>query len=107
MDIRFDYKGIPNGGCILNYLLEKSRVICQAKNERNFHVFYQLLNGADDEMIDRLKLSRNTSKYEYLNKNYTNWELDENSNFNEMLQALDVCEFSDQDKDVTTFYKLI
>ncbi|RMZ97229.1 unconventional myosin-Ic isoform X2 [Brachionus plicatilis] len=107
MDIRFDYKGTPNGGCILNYLLEKSRVVSQAKNERNFHVFYQLLNGADDQMIFRLKLNRSISKYEYLNKNYifSESELDESSNFAVMFEALSVCDFSDQD--IEDLFKII
>ncbi|CAF0868028.1 unnamed protein product [Brachionus calyciflorus] len=100
MDIRFDYKGSPNGGCILNYLLEKSRVVSQAKNERNFHIFYQLLNGADDELLKILRLERQIDKYEYLNKDLITSENDQEDkvNFFDMFNALDVCDFKMEDK---------
>ena len=62
----FDRQGIPDGGNILNYLLEKSRIIHQNTNERNFHIFYQLLNGADDELLEKLHLKRDLSSYTYL-----------------------------------------
>lgn len=66
MDVQFNYKGAPEGGNILNYLLEKTRVVHQSTGERNFHIFYQLLVGADDDLIKELRLKRNFDNYYYL-----------------------------------------
>ncbi|KAF6095644.1 myosin XIX [Phyllostomus discolor] len=34
------------GAAVHTYLLEKTRVACQASSERNFHIFYQICKGA-------------------------------------------------------------
>uniref|UniRef100_F7BED0 Unconventional myosin-XIX n=1 Tax=Callithrix jacchus TaxID=9483 RepID=F7BED0_CALJA len=37
------------GATVQTYLLEKTRVVCQAFSERNFHIFYQICKGASED----------------------------------------------------------
>ncbi|XP_041959713.1 myosin-9-like isoform X1 [Alosa sapidissima] len=63
--INFDVNGYIVGANIETYLLEKSRAIRQAKEERSFHFFYYMLAGAGDKHRTELCLE-NHSKYRFL-----------------------------------------
>ena len=67
MTVHFDNRSQICASQIENYLLEKSRVAFQALNERNFHIFYILVTGADAEMRKRFGLT-DVTDYEFLNK---------------------------------------
>merc|ERR1719342_841104 len=54
--INFDASGYIAGANIETYLLEKARIIRQAPDERTFHIFYQLLTGASQELKSQMIL---------------------------------------------------
>lgn len=45
LELHFTSDGRVIGAHVSEYLLEKSRVISQARRERNFHIFYYMLAG--------------------------------------------------------------
>lgn len=48
----------------------QTRVTSCRRGERNYHIFYQLLSGADVQFLKALKLHRNVDKYELLRNTF-------------------------------------
>ncbi|XP_047545365.1 myosin-VIIa [Vanessa atalanta] len=65
IDIHFNNNGVIEGAKIEQYLLEKSRIVSQGTDERNYHVFYCLLAGLSREEKKKLELTE-PSEYRYL-----------------------------------------
>merc|ERR1719180_185484 len=65
--INFDASGYIAGAKIETYLLEKARIIRQAPDERTFHIFYQLLTGASQELKNQAILE-DARNYTFMTK---------------------------------------
>jgi hypothetical protein len=57
MQVHFSAKKHIVGASIVNYLLEKSRVVAPAADERAYHCFYQLTMGATKEEREKYKVT--------------------------------------------------
>jgi myosin-1 len=66
VEIQFSRGGEPIGGKISNFLLEKSRIVGRNRDERSFHIFYQIHAGADGQLKDSLGISK-PDYFAYLN----------------------------------------
>jgi myosin V len=67
IEIMFDKQTDIIGARIRTYLLERSRLVFQPLKERNYHIFYQLVAGANDAERQELSLLP-VEQFEYLNQ---------------------------------------
>ncbi|XP_063054745.1 myosin IEb [Engraulis encrasicolus] len=99
-EIQFSRGGEPDGGKISNFLLEKSRVCSQNHGERNFHIYYQLLNGATKEQRENLGVTT-PDYYYYLNQSgtYTVEDVNDKKEFADTMEAMSVVGLSPDECD--------
>lgn len=87
-------------GEIVNYLLEKSRLIYQQKNsvERNFHIFYQLTS--DSGAMSKFGLDT-PQNYRYTNQSgtYKAKDIDDAEDFQAVKDAMSQLQFSPEEQD--------
>lgn len=98
IDIHFNKQGVIEGARIEQYLLEKSRIVGQAQDERNYHVFYCMLAGLAKDEKHKLEL-QDASKYYYLTQGgcITCEGRDDATEFADIRSAMKVLMFSDQE----------
>ncbi|XP_073414096.1 myosin-9 [Dendrobates tinctorius] len=96
--INFDVNGYIVGANIETYLLEKSRAIRQAKDERTFHIFYYLLSGAGEHLKTELLLEA-YNKYRFLSNGHVTIPGQQDKDlFQETLEAMRIMGIPDDEQ---------
>jgi myosin protein heavy chain len=98
--IEFSRSGQICGAWIDWYLLEKSRVVKPNPNERNYHIFYQLLQGADHTTREQLLLQDLQIEHFAYTKdgNDSIVGVSDRDEWNSLIEAFHVMNFSEADQ---------
>src|SRR3984885_818394 len=98
--IEFTRTGTIAGAFIDWYLLEKSRVVRLNAHERNYHVFYQLLKGADKRMKQELLLDDlNVDDFAYTKDGQdTIAGVSDQDEWNSLIEAFNIMGFSEKEQ---------
>ena len=98
--IQFTPNGQIAGALIDWYLLEKSRVVKLNTNERNYHIFYQLLRGADASLKrDLLIGEQDVEDFEYTAKgNDVIAGVSDQEEWHSLMEAFNVMDFTPADQ---------
>jgi len=103
----FSQTGKLAGADIESYLLEKNRVTQQGSQERNYHIFYQILYSCSDEELAALcLLSRNAHDYLYLSYGVTHVDrMDDVEEYGLTVDSIKVLGFTQDEND--TMWKIV
>ncbi|XP_071962722.1 uncharacterized protein [Antedon mediterranea] len=97
--IHFGGNGKLAGADIETYLLEKSRVVTQLGGERAYHIFYQILSGGIDGLLEKLALTGKPEDYNFTSQGVTTIDnVDDKQEMCDTDKALDVLGFIPEDK---------
>ncbi|TQN71440.1 Myosin-1 [Colletotrichum shisoi] len=100
LQIHFNAQGEPVGADITNYLLEKSRVVGQIINERNFHIFYQFTKGASQTYRQQFGIQTpETYVYTSRSKCLEVEGIDDLAEYNDTLEAMKIIGLSQGEQD--------
>ncbi|KAE9368646.1 myosin-5 [Stipitochalara longipes BDJ] len=100
LQLQFNSQGEPVGATITNYLLEKSRVVGQIRDERNFHIFYQFTKGASNEYRTNFGIQQpSTYPYTSNSKCLDVDGIDDIADYAETLEAMRIIGLSQTEQD--------
>ncbi|KAF0044119.1 hypothetical protein F2P81_003277 [Scophthalmus maximus] len=107
IQLHFSECGNIQGGCVIDYLLEKNRVVRQNPGERNYHIFYALLAGANKEHKGLYFLEDPAESFHYLSQSgcLKDKSLNDKELFNSVMEALKVLEFTEEE--IRDMFKLL
>jgi myosin heavy subunit len=97
----FNQMGKLAGADIESYLLEKNRVTHQGSQERNYHIFYQMLYAStDEELASYCLLTRDAHQYVYLSYGVTHVDrMDDLEEYKLTVEAVVVLGFTPVEKE--------
>ncbi|KAK2839710.1 hypothetical protein Q5P01_013450 [Channa striata] len=100
IQLHFSQNGNIQGGCIID-------LVRQNPGERNYHIFYALLAGADKEHRDMYLLSEGPESYHYLSQSgcVQDSSLNDKQLFDSVMEALKVMEFTEEE--IRDVFKLL
>jgi myosin I len=100
LELEFNEQGEPVGAKITNYLLEKSRVVTQTQNERNFHIFYQFTKAAPQAYRETFGVQTPQSYlYTSRSKCYDVAGMDDTADFADTLNAMKIIGLQQKEQD--------
>uniref|UniRef100_A0AAQ5Z522 Myosin X, like 3 n=1 Tax=Amphiprion ocellaris TaxID=80972 RepID=A0AAQ5Z522_AMPOC len=105
IQLHFSQNGNIQGGCIVDCIFYNNRVVRQNPGERNYHIFYALLAGADRD--HRGWFLQSPESYHYLSQSgcVQDSSLDDQQLFNSVMEALKVMEFTEEE--IRDVFKLL
>ncbi|KAI3367589.1 hypothetical protein L3Q82_026435 [Scortum barcoo] len=114
IQLHFSEGGNIQGGCVIDCILKRTnqiiifnRVVRQNPGERNYHIFYALLAGANTEHKSLYFLEDSPESFHYLSQSgcLKDKSLNDKELFNSVMEALKVLEFTEEE--IRDMFKLL